>query len=238
MRSENIIQKLIGHLNLLHIPSAGNDNIARPENAHRNPLTLSYSIPRTLTLTEPRTGTNTRRLIRRIVVELGIHPLVNRLLQHTEDAVFFHQNTIQILLLHIVVQRVVRINHRDGCLGNRRLLFGGNERTPRKPFDNRQEPLNGLYSELQGRYPRHLNAAGSEEFHIDLLPSYAKRSSQNQGRLVIEGLGRHLAIRKEILVARPIDLLLMLELQNAGRWIADGNEVLFELLKEDIELNR
>jgi hypothetical protein len=56
--------------------------------------------------------------------------------------------------------------------------------------------------------------------------------------LIIEGLGGHLAIGEEVLVTGPIDLLLVFKLQNAWCRIADGNEVLFELLKEDIELNR
>ena len=125
MCSEDLIQKVIRHLNLLHVPPAGNNDIARAKDAHRDPLTLPIALTRTLALTEPRTGTNPRLLVRRIVEELGIHPLINRLLQHTEDAVLIHQNAIQILLLNIIVERVVRINHGDRSLGDRRLFRSG-----------------------------------------------------------------------------------------------------------------
>ena len=104
MLSEDLVEKVICHLNLLHVPSAGNNDIARTKDAHRDPLTLPDTISRTLALTEPRTGTNPRLLVRRIVEELGIHSLIYRLLQHTEDTVLIHQNAIQILLLDIIVQ--------------------------------------------------------------------------------------------------------------------------------------
>ena len=104
MLAKDLIQKVIRHLNLFHVAAAGNDNIARAKDAHRDPLTLAYTFACALALTEPRTGTNPRLLVRRIVEELGIHPLINRLLQHTEDTVLLHQNAVQILLLNIIVE--------------------------------------------------------------------------------------------------------------------------------------
>ena len=104
MLAKDLIEKVIRHLNLFHVPSAGNNDVARAKDAHRDPLTLPRTLSRTLALTEPRTGTNPRLLVRRIVEELGIHPLINRLFQHTEDTILIHQNAIQILLLYIIVK--------------------------------------------------------------------------------------------------------------------------------------
>ena len=55
---KDTVQELIGRFDLVHLPSARNDDAARSENAHGDPFALSFAIAGPLALTEVLTLTN------------------------------------------------------------------------------------------------------------------------------------------------------------------------------------
>ncbi len=233
------IQERIGRIDLVHSSSTGNDDLACAEDAHRNPFAFPLSLSCALTLAEPLTGADTRTIILRIVEELGIDPLINRLFQHREEIVAFHQDPMEIVLLNIVTERIVRINEGHIHLGHRGLLaLRFDKGTLVERLNELQKPFYRLDRKRLTCDPRHLNPPIAKELHIELLPSSTKRLPKNNRALVKEGLISSLAIRKEILVTSPKDFSLVLKLENPRIIVSNGNQVLPELLKEGVQINR
>ena len=240
MLAEDPVQELVGRLNLVHGSRPRNDNLARTKDTHRNAFTLSISVAVPLTLTEcaPRTGTYPRVLIVRIVEEFRIHPLIDCLLQHTEEVVLLDKQAMEIVLLNIVVERIVCVNEGGVDLHGGRGGRAAREGTSLKRLDDFQEPLDGADRELAARHSRHLNAPIPEQLHIDLLEAIAEGAAKNESRLIVEGLVRGLAIGEQVLVAGAMDLLLVFELQDAYVGNAYRNELPFQLVEENVQLNR
>ena len=99
------------------------------------------------------------------------------------------------------------------------------------------KPLDGCDGKGLRGDAGHLNPAVSKQLHIHLFPASAEPASQNERVLVEEGLVGHLAIRKEVLVAGPHYLRLVLEFQNALVGVSNGDTGPFQLVKEGVEEN-
>ena len=82
MLLKHLIQELIGAINLIPGSCAGDNDLPCAEDTHRYTLTVPIAISLALTLTEPFASTDTRLIVVIIVEELGIHALIDGLLQH------------------------------------------------------------------------------------------------------------------------------------------------------------
>lgn len=235
---KDLVQEYIGRIDLIHSPSTGNDDLARAEDAHRNPFALPLSLSCALALAKPLTRADARSVVLRVIEELGIDPLINGLLQHREEIIAFHQDPVQIVLLNIVTQRVVCINKAHIHLGHRRFLAFRLNKGAIKRLNEFQEPFHRLDCKRLTRDPRHLNPPIAKQLHIELLPTPTKWLPNNNRALIKEGLVRRLPIGKEILVTRSKDFSLMFKLENSCIIISNRDQVFLELMKQGIEINR
>lgn len=236
MRLKDTIQEPVGLMNLFHGARARNDDGAGAKDAHCDAFTLTNTGARSLTLTEGRTITDARALVDGVIEVLGVDALVYRLFKHTKEVVLFDKEPVEIVLLNVVVERIIRVDELDADL-----CHGGSSNRCKgargKALDEFEKPFNGLDRKFLGWHTRHLNGAASKEFHVDLFPSTAHATTQNEGVLIKEGLVGRLTICKEVLVARSKDGRVVLGLENALGRIANGDKVILELRIEAVEID-
>ena len=181
MLLEYLIQELIGAIDLIHGSCAGDNNLPCAEDTHRNAFTIPVPISLALSLTESFAGTDTRLIIVIVVEELGIHALIDGLLQHREEIVALQEEFVEIVLLNIVTERIVRINERDIDICDGRLAC---ERALGQRLNKGQEPLDRLHRKGLVGHSRHLDAPDGEQLHIELLPAATERLSNDNSRLL------------------------------------------------------
>jgi len=236
---KDAVQELIGGFNLIHLPSARNDDAPCSEDAHGDPFALSFAIAGPLALTEVLALTDAVSCVKRIVVEFRIHALIDGFLQCAGEIVFIHQQFVESILVDKLVQRIVRIDELNGESLQTCLPFKGGDGEGQNRL---KDPLQGPIGEFLGRYTCHLNASIRKQFYVHFFPSFTvcafmDHATNHQRGLVEEGLGRDLSIGKDVLVTRAEHFVLVLKFQDSDVGIPHGNHDGGQLIKENIQMN-
>jgi len=78
---KDTVEEVIGGFNLIHLSSSRNDDATRSKNAHGDPFAFPLAMTGSLALTERCALTDTICCVGRIIVEFGIHTLIDGFLQ-------------------------------------------------------------------------------------------------------------------------------------------------------------
>ena len=94
MRLQDLIEELIGLVNLIHLTCASNNDLGGRERANCDPLTLAITISETLSCTRQLTNTDPRsqRISFLIVIILLIDTLVNCALMTAKQVIHVTQD--------------------------------------------------------------------------------------------------------------------------------------------------